>query len=143
METSARNVFHGKISTIKPGAVNDEIVMTVEGGRSIVASIAKASTERLGLKEGKEAIALIKATFVLLMKDADNYLISTRNQFSGKVSKISKNDLSAEVQIDVPDCPGITAFITLGSLNSLGIKEGDNVTAIVKAMNVIVAVPKK
>ena len=142
MKTSARNVFHGKVLAVRAGAVNDEVELEVEGGMHIVAAVTKASTQKLGLKEGVQAMALIKATFVLLMTDAENYLLSTRNQFSGTVSSITRGTVNAEVQIDVPGIPGITSVITVGSLDALGLKIGSPVTAIVKAMNVIVAVAK-
>ena len=143
MNTSARNVFHGTVVAVRPGAVNDEVELRVEGGKTIVASITKASTEKLGIREGLEAMALIKASFVLLMTDADEYLLSTRNQFSGTVSKVIPGMVNAEVQVEVPDGPGITAIVTMGSIEKLGIAPGKPVTAIVKAMNVILAVPKK
>ena len=74
METSARNVFSGKVVAVNSGAVNDEVELVVEGGINIVASITKVSTNNLGLKPGASALALIKASFVLLMNDADKYL---------------------------------------------------------------------
>ena len=67
METSARNVFSGKVVAVNSGAVNDEVELAVEGGINIVASITKVSTKNLGLKPGASAMALIKASFVLLM----------------------------------------------------------------------------
>ena len=73
METSARNVFSGKVVAVNSGAVNDEVELSVEGGINIVASITKVSTKNLGLKPGASAMALIKASFVLLMNDAENY----------------------------------------------------------------------
>jgi molybdate transport system regulatory protein len=142
MKTSARNVFHGKVVAVRSGAVNDEVELEVEGGTHIVAAVTQASTKRLGLKEGVEAMALIKASFVLLMTDAEHYLLSTRNQFSGTVSSIKRGAVNAEVMIDVPGMPGITSVITVGSADSLELAVGKPVTAIVKAMNVIVAVAK-
>ena len=52
METSARNVFSGKVVAVNSGAVNDEVELAVEGGINIVASITKVSTNNLGLKPG-------------------------------------------------------------------------------------------
>ena len=39
METSARNTFWGTISSVRPGAVNDEIELTMPSGTKLVASI--------------------------------------------------------------------------------------------------------
>lgn len=39
METSARNVFKGKVVAVRSGAVNDEVELAVDGGLTIVASI--------------------------------------------------------------------------------------------------------
>ena len=75
METSARNVFSGKVVAVNAGAVNDEVELAIDGGINIVASITKVSTNNLGLKPGASALALIKASFVLLMNDADKYLL--------------------------------------------------------------------
>ena len=38
METSARNVFSGKVVAVNSGAVNDEVELAVEGGINIVGS---------------------------------------------------------------------------------------------------------
>ena len=89
------------------------------------------------------AFALIKASSVLLMKEADNFLFSTRNQFNGKVSKIKKGAINDEVQVDLPDGTAITSMITEASVENLGLAVGSPVTFIFKAMNVILAVPAK
>ncbi|MCR5813148.1 MAG: TOBE domain-containing protein [Desulfovibrio sp.] len=143
MQTSARNVFLGTVKAVRKGAINDEVELSVEGEKTIVAAITRTSRERLGLKEGMQAAALIKADFVLLMTDADDYLLSTRNQFKGKVAKITKGTVNAEVQVALPDDSLITSVITVNSVDRLGLALGSPVTAIVKAMNVIVAVPKQ
>lgn len=109
---------------------------------SIVASITQVSTKKLGLKPGVEAIALIKASFVLLMNDAENYLLSTRNQFTGTVSKVTPGAVNAEVLIDLPSGKSIASIVTMGSLANLGLAPGKKITAIVKASQVILAVPK-
>lgn len=142
MQTSARNVFKGKVVAVHSGAVNDEVELAVEGGLTIVASITQVSTKKLGLKPGAEAIALIKASFVLLMNDAENYLLSTRNQFAGTVSKVTPGAVNAEVQVDLPGGKGITSIVTMGSIGNLALAPGKKITAIVKASQVILAVPK-
>lgn len=142
METSARNVFSGKVVAVNSGAVNDEVELAVEGGINIVASITKVSTKNLGLEPGASAMALIKASFVLLMNDAENYLLSTRNQFAGTVSKVTPGAVNAEVIVELPGGASIASIVTMGSIKNLGLEPGKKVTAIVKASQVILAVAK-
>ncbi len=63
---SARNVLRGKIVRIENGAVNSEIGIEIAGGIEITASITKASAERMSLKPGGEAFAVIKASSVIV-----------------------------------------------------------------------------
>jgi molybdopterin-binding protein len=69
MKFSARNVFKGKVKAVKKGPVNSEVTIEIPGGLEIVAMITTASAENMGLKEGAEATALIKATQVMVMAD--------------------------------------------------------------------------
>jgi molybdopterin-binding protein len=69
MKISARNVLKGKVKEVKPGAVNTEVTVVLAGGNEIVSIITKASAERLGLTEGKEVYAVIKASNVMIAVD--------------------------------------------------------------------------
>lgn len=69
MKISARNIFKGKIKQIIPGAVNSEVILETSGGETIVSVITKESVERLKLKVGNEAYAVIKASNVLIAVD--------------------------------------------------------------------------
>jgi len=69
VKLSARNMLKGKIIKIVPGAVNSEITLELPGGQQVVSIITKASAERLGLKEGMEAYAVIKASEVMIAVD--------------------------------------------------------------------------
>ena len=51
------------------GAVNSEITLELPGGQQIVSIITKTSAERLGLKEGMDAYAVIKASEVMVATD--------------------------------------------------------------------------
>lgn len=63
---SARNVLRGKIVRIENGAVNSEVGIEIAGGIEITALITKASVERLSLKPGGEAFAVMKASSVIV-----------------------------------------------------------------------------
>ena len=62
-------MLKGKIIKIIHGAVNSEITLELPGGQQVVSIITKASAERLGLKEGMEAYAVIKASEVMIAVD--------------------------------------------------------------------------
>ena len=66
MKISARNVLGGKIKSIKPGTVNDEIVVKLTGGDEIVAIITKQSSKSLKLSKNKKVYAIIKASSVMI-----------------------------------------------------------------------------
>jgi len=66
MQISARNVLKGTVKSVNHGAVNSEIVIELPGGQELVSIITKSSAERLGLAEGKDVCAVIKASNVML-----------------------------------------------------------------------------
>ena len=63
--------------------------------------------------------------------------MSTRNQLKGKIKNIKSNDVSAEVTLDVGG-QEMCSTITTASVNNLGLKVGDEVTALVKASSVMI-----
>jgi molybdopterin-binding protein len=69
MKLSARNILKGKVIKIVHGAVNSEVTLELPGGLQVVAIITNGSVENLGLKEGKEAYAVIKASSVMVAVD--------------------------------------------------------------------------
>ena len=69
MKVSARNVLKGKVKSVEHGSVNSEVILQLPGGTEIVSIITKTAAQNLGLKEGKEAYAIIKASNVILGTD--------------------------------------------------------------------------
>ena len=69
MKISARNVLKGKVISLTHGVVNTEVVVGLPGGAQIVSVITKSSAENLGLKEGSEVCAVVKASNVMLMTE--------------------------------------------------------------------------
>jgi molybdopterin-binding protein len=66
LKFSARNVFKGKVKGVIHGAVNSEVTIVLPGGTEVTSIITKVSAKSLGLKKGKEAYAVIKASNVLI-----------------------------------------------------------------------------
>ena len=69
MRISARNQLPGTVKSVAEGAVMAEVVVTIEGGHEIVAATTAESARALGLAEGKQVVALIKSTEVLIAVD--------------------------------------------------------------------------
>ncbi|HEX4496545.1 MAG TPA: TOBE domain-containing protein [Thermoanaerobaculia bacterium] len=69
MKISARNVLKGRVKKLTEGAVNTEVVVELSGGEEVVSIITKSSAESLGLEEGKEVHAIIKASSVMIAVD--------------------------------------------------------------------------
>lgn len=140
MQTSSRNQFSGTVSTIIHGAVNAEVEIDIGNGLSIIAIITNGGAERLGLEKGREVIALIKASSVILTSGAEEPS-SARNKLCGKVVSCREGAVNAEVSIQLADDVIITAIITNESVHRLDIREDKAICAMVKASSVIVAVP--
>lgn len=66
MPLSARNQFRGVVTSIKGGSVMAEVIIDIGGGHQIVSLISASSAKRLKLKKGSPAIAVIKATEVIV-----------------------------------------------------------------------------
>lgn len=67
MNFSARNQLKGTIKELKKGPVSTEVVIDVKG-MEVVSSITTGSAENLDLKVGDEAVAIIKASNVMVGK---------------------------------------------------------------------------
>lgn len=65
--------------------------------------------------------------------------LSARNQLSGVVQTLVKGDVMAEVTLDIGAGKTLVAVITRQSAETLRLKPGDEVTAVVKATEVMVA----
>lgn len=68
MKFSARNQLQGTIKEIKKGPVSTEVVIDVNG-MEVVSSITTGSAESLDLKVGDDAVAIIKASNVMVGKE--------------------------------------------------------------------------
>src|ERR1700683_398772 len=98
MKTSARNQFHGTVHTVRKGAINADVILDLGDGVELRANITNEAVEELSLKPGREAVALIKASMVLLSPDQD-IRISARNRLDGTVSAIIRGSVNCEVKL--------------------------------------------
>lgn len=66
MKLSARNQIPGTIKTVKPGATTTHVTIEISPTVTVTASITNEASDELGLKPGMQAIAVIKASDVMV-----------------------------------------------------------------------------
>lgn len=66
LETSARNRLCGTVRRLVRGPVNVEVVLGLDGGKTLAATVTREGVQALGLAEGVRACALFKASQVIL-----------------------------------------------------------------------------
>lgn len=141
MQVSARNAFAGKITAVTDGAVNAEVELTTAGGDRIVAIVTEGSVQALGLAVGQAAIAYVKAPWVMLLAGPANVKFSARNQLAGKVGALQKGAVNTEVAITLPGGTMVYSVVTNEAVMELGLKEGSDASALIKASHVILGIP--
>jgi len=140
MKISARNVLAGRVERVIKGAVNAEVDLHLAGGEKIAAVITNASVDALGLSAGNAALAIIKASNVIVGKGLEGARLSARNVLSGTISGIQEGAVNSEVTIRLPGGTQMVALITKTSATALALQGGDAVSAIIKASNVMIGV---
>jgi molybdopterin-binding protein len=60
-----------------------------------------------------------------------------RNQLQGKILEIKRGGVMCQVKLEIPAGSIMNSVFTLESLEDLGIKEGDTVKIVAKAVNVL------
>ncbi len=65
---TARNQIRGKVVSILSDGLLSEVVLELSDGQEIVAVVTRSSVKRLGLRKGRDALAVIKATEVMLFR---------------------------------------------------------------------------
>lgn len=68
MKLSARNQISGKVTQVVKGATTGHVHIDIGGGVTVHASITNEAIEDLGLAVGDDAIAVIKASDVMVAK---------------------------------------------------------------------------
>jgi molybdate transport system regulatory protein len=140
MNISARNVFKGTVASVVKGAVNAEVMLSLEDGTPVCSIITIGSAEKLGLQTGMEAYAVIKASSIILGTNLHDTRLSARNIMCGTIRRIKEGPVSAEVEIEIGTGNTLSAVITHESAKTLELKVGTHACAIFKASSVILGV---
>ena len=136
MKLSARNKFIGKVTDVTRGAVNGIVKIELSNGQHITSSITLEAIDDLDITVGKEVTAIIKSTSVLIGRG--QLTLSARNTLSGTIIDINRGAVNAIVKVELPSNVVITSSITLEAVDELDLTIGTEVTAVVKATEVLI-----
>ena len=140
MKTTARNQFAGTVTEVDVGPVTAQATLATPAGIEITATMTAAAAKKLNLRIGAHAIALVKASAVVLVTDFAGYALSARNQLAGTVSRVERGAVSSLVGLTLPGGTGVTASVTNDAAAALGLAVGQPATAVFKAYAVMLAV---
>jgi molybdate transport system regulatory protein len=139
MKTSARNAFRCDVIEVKRAPVNVEVVLRLSETSLIVAVITNDSADELGIVPGREVMALVKSSFVMLAPADSMPRVSTLNQIVGTVIGRTDGGVNSEIVLDIGDGKTLTSVVTKDSADALPIRIGDRVCAFFMASQVILA----
>ena len=135
MAISARNKLQARVSSIKSGEAMSLVTLDAQGTK-VVAAVTNQGVEELNLKPNDQATAVIKSTEVMLMKGGGQVTLSARNRFAGQIESIQKGEAMGLVTVKIGQFH-LGAAITREAIDEMGLKQGDQVTAVVKATEVM------
>ena len=139
MKTSARNQFAGPVVALREGVVDTEVTVQLAPQLALTAIVTRESAETMGLALGRDVLAFVKASSILLLV-GDAGGISARNRFAGTVTSIHRGPVNAEISLSMPGgSPVLTAVITDDSVHRLGLVPGVAASAVFKASSVFLA----
>lgn len=121
-------------------STGEPIVETYRGGKSggggaKLTELGKSLLEEYNRLEGylSEVLSDTEYWEVLGLK------ISARNRLKGKVVAVDKDEITAKVKVKITAPAVVTALISREAVEDLKIKVGDEVEAVVKATEVMIA----
>ena len=130
------NVLNGNIAEVR---VNGELsIVRVDAQGHLLSCIVIDTPETADyLVVGEEVKVIFKETEVIIGTGSTEG-ISLRNKFRGKVVRIDSDILLSKLTIETP-VGAITSIITSNAVAELGIREGSEVTAMVKTNELILS----
>ena len=137
MKLSARNQIAGKVVNVNEGAENGIVTLAFDGGQ-ITGTISMNAIKELGLVPGKEAVATIKATEVMI--GLGEMVLSARNKFKGTICRIDEGAVNAIVCMEIAGGHRISATISMNAVKELELAVGKEAVAVIKATSVMFGV---
>ncbi|GHU90791.1 hypothetical protein AGMMS49925_04080 [Deltaproteobacteria bacterium] len=146
VKTSARNVFQGRIISLRQDGLLVEAVLGTAGGLSVRALITDESCRNLAISEGMLVNASVKAPWIMLLPgkiheggSAANPSGLGENCFPGFVEQVREDATAREVLVALSEGSQVCALLSKGPSEDKPLRAGDTVTVLFKAFSVILS----
>jgi molybdate transport system regulatory protein len=139
LKLSARNAFFCKVVKIIPARVDVEVKLEVSSGLLITASVTNASVRELGLAPGRQCVAVVNASSILIAQSESARRISARNKIQGTVIGRTDDKTVSEIVMDIGGGKTMTAVVSPKGADEAEAAIGAQVLAVFKASHVILA----
>ncbi|MAD46368.1 MAG: hypothetical protein CMI02_02475 [Oceanospirillaceae bacterium] len=140
LSASAENRLSGIVHQVRPGAVNDEVDIRLDGGQMLVVTVTRASSQSLQLMPGVAVTALIPASAIIL-SDVIPQPLSADNVITGIVSARRDGAVSCEIDLEYGPGQQLTAVLSEDSAGQLALQPGRQLQAFFNAGSVILSLP--
>lgn len=134
------NRLNGRITNIESNG-HVSLVDVEVNGDTFTAILLETPQSAPYLAVGKTVDVLFKETEVSLARELSG-LLSLRNRIRGTVQQIRHGEILSEVVLDYCGKP-LTSIITSRAVKRLGLQQGDEVEALIKANEVSLTEPGK
>lgn len=138
MKISARNKMKATVISMATGMVNERLTLLTSKGAELSSVITLESAKEMSLEQGDTITALFKASHVMLSSAPING-ISARNQLKGMIENVTKGVVNTEVTLITGGGEHIVSIITNEAAKELGIVPGQNIVAIIKSTDIMIA----
>lgn len=133
VKTSAPNQLFGRVTDIRAGSVNAEVMVQLKGGETIVTTTDLTVLAELDLTVGVDAVLLISSADITLVIDKGRYQFSGRNQLAGQVLLVQQTATHTDVTVLLPSGETLIANIAEQSVDNLTLSVGKAVWMIFKS----------
>lgn len=136
VRTSMRNQLPCQVDKLEVQGQMARVHLKLAGGASLVSRITKASAELLGLQKGQTALALCKATAVIVAAQSTTAVTAPGVQgLNGQAVRISRGATGDEVSLQLDGGLQLVGFAAAGS----GLKTKALVQALIDESAVVIA----
>ena len=142
MESTSRNQWLGRITSVCYGAITAEFVVGLEQGGEVAASLTLDAARGLHLECGRDVLVLIKAPMIMLAVEVEGFAFSARNQMSGEIVEIRDSASFVDVTMRLDLGGALTAVMTLESRKELDLAPGKKAVALFNTASVLLAARK-